>query len=122
MLAFPERPLKRKAREQVPTSPPPGGPVPSPAELKKFKELVDKNVEKDAEGNLIVKEEDKELQETAESFYGHYGYYPSFYPYHLYSGYYPGYYSGFYPGFYSGYYPYYGGYGGYPYYGYPYFG
>lgn len=102
VLAFPDRPrpgpgqlrpiqpLKVKNGEQLPPPPPPsGGRITSPAELKRIKDLS----EKDAEGNPIVKEgEEQEGLEGAESYYhSHgYGYYPSYY-YPSYS-YYPSYY------------------------------
>lgn len=105
VLAFPERrskdatPLQLRPVRQL--TPPPGRhDAPTSAALKTFKELV----EKDGDGNPIVKEGDKEALESAETFYHHHGYYPSYYHYPSY--YYP-YYS----------YPYYGGYYGYPYYG-----
>lgn len=105
VLAFPEgqrevpqqlrpvRQLKTKVGEQGPPPPPPGvlagkpTKVPSPEDLKKFKEIVEKE---GADG-------DKESLESAETFYHHFGYYPIFYHYPVYYPYY----------YYPYYYPYY---------------
>lgn len=108
MLAFPERQSKSKLEEHNSPKSHKEKPTPTPAELKKFKELVEKNVEKDADGKPIIKSGDKELLDTAESFYGSYGYYPGFYP-----AYYPAFYPAYYPRFYPSYYPYHP----YPFYG-----